>query len=624
MNKANRIVRLCRLANSLHSAQPSTTRAAHTQVTHLAHFSTFVSVKTHTLINLNAYSQKLFFSIKPESLVEIFSSNDCPKLEKELQDSNLALTHGTVIYVLKKLSKDPKKVSRFLKWVLEEKGFEPNSSIYSLVLRIYANKIFMKEFWVTVKEMKEKGYYLDEETYKTIFTIFRGLKMENEATALRHFYERLIKENVMDNTVKEVVEVIKSAEWGDEVESKLVEMKIAVSDNFMLRVLKELRGKGYPLKAYKFFKWVDESLGFKHNSVTYNGILRVLCWEESIGEFWNVFEEMKNTGLEMDIDTYIKVSRQLQKNKMLGDAVKLYEHMMDSSFKPSDSECNLLLRVVAACNNPDLDLAYRVVNKFEEAGHSLSKNIYDGIHRSLTSLGKFDEAEEIVEKMRNAGYKPDNITYSQLVFGLCKARRFSEATKVLDVMEEQGCIPDIKTWTILIKGHCAANEMGNVLLCFAKMMEKGHDADADLLDVLIGGFINQSRTVGAYQLLIELVQKARLKPWQSTYKFLIQKLLTERKLEEAMELLRLMKKQNYPPFSQPFVQYISKFGSVEDASEFLKTLSVKEYPTVSAYQHIFKAFFDEGRHSEAKDLLFKCPHHIRKHPAISSFFGSAV
>ncbi|KAL8457966.1 hypothetical protein ACS0TY_034904 [Phlomoides rotata] len=624
MNQANRIVRWFRLANSLYSVQPFTTRSAHKQVTHLAHFSTFVSVKTHALINRNAYNQRLFFSTKTESLVEIFSSNDCAKLEKELQDSNLALTHGTVIYVLKKLSKDPKKVSRFLKWVVEEKVFEPNSSIYSLVLRIYANKNFMKEFWVTVKEMKDKGYYLDEETYKTIFTIFRGLKMENEATALRHFYERLIKENVMDSSVKEVVDVIKSAEWGEEVESNLVEMKIVVSDNFMLRVMKELRGKGYPLKAYKFFKWVDESLGFKHNSVTYNGILRVLCWEESIGEFWNIFEEMKSAGFEMDIDTYIKVSRQLQKNKMLGDAVKLYEHMMDSSFKPSDSECNLLLRAVASCNNPDLDLAYRVVNKFQEAGHSLSKNIYDGIHRSLTSLGKFDEAEEIVEKMRNAGFEPDNITYSQLVFGLCKARRFDEATKVLDVMEEQGCIPDIKTWTILIKGHCAANEMGNVLLCFAKMMEKGFDADADLLDVLIGGFINQSRTIGAYQLVIELVQRTRLKPWQSTYKFLIQKLLTERKLEEAMELLRLMKKQNYPPFPQPFVQYISKYGSVEDASEFLKALSVKEYPTVSAYQHIFKSFFDEGRHSEAKDLLFKCPHHIRKHPAICSFFGSAV
>ncbi|KAG8378778.1 hypothetical protein BUALT_Bualt07G0020400 [Buddleja alternifolia] len=527
------------------------------------------------------------------------------------------------MYVLKKLSKDPNKASSFFKWAVEKNGFQPSSSIYSLMLRIYADKDFLKEFWVTIKEMRDKGYYVDEETYKTIFTGFRGLKMENEATALRHFYERLLKDNAMEDKVREVVDVIKVGEWGEELEGKLGSMKIIVSDNFVLRVFKELRGKGYPVKAFRFFKWVEESSGYDHNSVTYNGILRVLCWEESIDEFWSVMEMMKYAGFELDLDTYIKVTRQFQKIKLLGDAVKLYEHMMDSSFKPSVNECNLLLRTIATYHNPDLDLVYRVVNKFEAGGHSFSKHIYDGIHRCLTSLGKFDEAEEIVEKMKNAGYEPDNITYSQLVFGLCKAKKFDEASKVLDVMEEHGCTPDIKTWTILIKGHCAASEMDKALLCFAKMVEKGFDADADLLDVLINGFLSESRTVGAYKLLIELVTKVRLRPWQSTYKNLIQKLLGERKLEEAMELLRLMKKQNYPPFPEPFVQYISRFGSVEDAWEFLTALSVKEYPTISAYQHVFKSFFDEGRHSEAKDLLFKCPHHIRKHPAVCSLFGSA-
>lgn len=625
MNQAKRILTHHRLANALLSTQTSVTRSIHKQVTHLAYFSTFFPVKNHSLVNFRAYNQRLFFASKPESIIDIFSSDDWPKhLEKELNDSNLVLTHVTVVYVLKKLSKEPKKASRFLKWAVGEKGFEPNSSIYSLVLRIYANKDLMKEFWVTIKEMKEKGYYLDEETYRTISSTFRGLKMENEVTALRHFYERLIQENVTEDRVKEVVDVIKSHGWGEDVENKLEEMEITVSDNFMLRVFKELRGKGYPLKAHKFYKWVERSLDFKHNGVTYNGMLRVLCWEESIAEFWDVLEEMKGADFELDIDTYIKVSRQLQKNKMLGDAVKLYEHMMDSSFKPSDSECNLLLRAIATCHAPNIDLVYRVVNKYEACGHSFSKHIYDGIHRSLTSLGKFDEAEKIVEKMKNAGYEPDNITYSQLVFGLCKERRFDEAAEVLDMMEERGCKPDIKTWTILIKGHCAANEIGKALHCFTKMTEKGFDADADLLDVLIGGFVNQSHIVGAYKLLLELVQRARLRPWQSTYKNLIQKLLADRKLEEAMELLRLMKKHNYPPFPEPFVQYISKFGSVEDAWEFLTALSVKEHPTVAAYQHVFKSFFNEGRHSEAKDLLFKCPHHIRKHPTVCSLFGSAT
>lgn len=226
--------------------------------------------------------------------------------------------------------------------------------------------------------------------------------------------------------------------------------------------------------------------------------------------------------------------------------------------------------------------------------------------------------------MRNAGYEPDNITYSQLVFGLCKAKRLEEACNVLDEMEADGCVPDIKTWTILIQGHCTADEVDTALICFAKMMEKGCDADADLMDVLIEGFLKQRKIDGAYKLLDEMVKKARLVPWQATYKNLIEKLLEVRKLEEAFKLLHLMKKQNYPPYSEPFVQYISKFGSVEDAADFFKALTVKEHPSSAAYVHVLKAFFKEGRYSEAKDLLHKCPHHIRQHGEICKLFGSTA
>lgn len=152
---------------------------------------------------------------------------------------------------------------------------------------------------------------------------------------------------------------------------------------------------------------------------------------------------------------------------------------------------------------------------------------------------------------------------------------------MLDEMEANGCSPDIKTWTILIQGHCDANQLGNALMLFAKM-QKNCDADADLLDVLINGFISQNRIDGAYKLLVEMVNIVHLRPWQATFKILIEKLLGERKLEESMNLLKLMKKQNYPPYPEPFSRYISKSGTVEDAMDFLKALSMKEYPSIGS------------------------------------------
>ncbi|KAE9453766.1 hypothetical protein C3L33_14382, partial [Rhododendron williamsianum] len=406
------------------------------------------------------------------------------------------------------------------------------SAIYSLVLRIFANKESVKQFWATITKMKELGFYIDEATYLTVLGVFRNSKMGNDVTAWTQLYNKMVKENEMSDVVKKVVGVV----------------------------------------------------------------TRVLGRDDSIGEFWSMVKEMQSLGHEMDIDTYIKISRQFQKNKMLKDAVELYELMMDGPYKPSAQDCGVLLRTISVGGNANMDLVYRVVDKHEAAGNVLTKSDYDGIHRALTSVGRFDEAEKI---------------------------RLEEASKVLNLMEANGCIPDIKTWTILIKGHCAANEVDKALFCFANMMEKNCDADADLLDVLVNGFISQNRIEGANQLVVEMVNKVRLRPWQATYKSLIQRLLEKRKFEEALNLLHLMKKHNYPPSPEPFVHFISRFGTVEDAGDFLKALSGKEYPSISAYLHVFKAFFQEGRDSEAKDLLFKCPHHIRKHEAICSLFGSA-
>ncbi|KAL4360845.1 hypothetical protein GQ457_04G035820 [Hibiscus cannabinus] len=619
MNRSRAILASLRLANSVLSTRLGSTPSVSIEVTRFS--SSHLSFQPRSPLLTNVH-QGLHFSTKPNSLLQLILTNDwSDELEAALDEFNSALTHETVIYVLKKIDKDPKKASSFFNWAREENGFNPNSSVFSFMLRILANKATMKEFWITLREMKELGFYLDEETYYTIHSCFKNDKMATDVVALTHFYRRMVEENAKDSIARKVADVVLRDEWGNEIEKELDDMNIVLSDNLVIRVLKELRN--YPRKGLKFFDWAGKCScsSYKHNTVTYNALVRVLARHDSIAEFWSVVGEMKGEGFEMDIDTYIKVSRNFQKFRMLEDAVKLYEFMMDGPYKPSEQDCSLLLRSISGADTEDLSLVFRVVNKYEAAGYSLSKAIYDGIHRSLTKVGKFDEATKIIETMKNVGCAPDNITYSQLVYGLCRAQRLEEACKVLDEMEANGCRPDIKTWTILIKGHCHANQLDGALMCFSKML-KNCEADADLLDVLINGFVGQNRIDGAYKLLVEMVNVVHLRPWQATFKLLIEKLLEERKLEESMNLLKLMKKQNYPPYSEPLVRYISKLGTVEDAKEFLKALSVKEYPSIGAYIHVIESFLEEGRHSEAQDLLYKCPHHIRNHPKVSEIFGT--
>jgi pentatricopeptide repeat protein len=580
--------------------------------------------RSNDLFRFHNNHQKHHFSSKPNTILELVFTNDwSEELEKNLENCRESLTHETVVYVLKRLDKNPEKVFTFFKWVSEKEWFMASSSVYSLVVRVLASNKKMKEFWIILRTMKEKGFYLDGETHLTISNGFKKEKMSSDVVALSHFYKGMLQQNAMESVVTKVIDIISGSEWDDDsVENELAKVKIQFSDNFVIRVLKSLRDS--PLKAYKFFHWVGKHSGYQQNTVIYNAVARVLARTDSIEEFWSVFEEMKSVGHELDLDTYIKISRQFQKSRMMEDAVKLYELMMDSSYKPSVSDCIMLIKSLSASDKPNLDLVSRVAKKFESTGYTLSKAVYDGIHRCLTSVGNFDEAEKIVETMKNAGYEPDNITYSQTVYGFCKLGRFEEARKVIDELQQaHGYGPDLKTWTILIQWYCRAGELDEALLSLYKMMETSCKPDADLLEVLVDGFITQKRIDGAYKLLLEISGTCRICPWQATFKKLIDSLLGVRKFEEALDLLRLMKTKQYPPYHVPFVSHISKFGTMEDAAEFLKVLAMKNYPSQKVYLQVFESLFKEGRLSEAKDLLYKCPHHIRKDSKICELFGSS-
>lgn len=557
---------------------------------------------------------KKLYNFQPSLPISHFSSLSSLSSAPQTQES--------VVYLLKNLDKNPEKALQVFDHAVKNNSSSLSPTSYNLMLRILAShKAHISEFWQFLNTMYDSGQSLEKDTY---FTILYGFKNQNRAAEVKSLKEFYAKKMEVDDEVKKVesfCEKLKNVEDGSlfsvEAVKRLKEVDLNLSELNVIKIIREMRE--YPTKALGFFRWVsEENPEFKQKSVIYNAMARVLGRDNSIDRFWDLIEEMKEIGILLDFDTYIKLLRQFVKSKMLEDAVKLFEYMMDGPFKPSTENSGFLLRQISE----DLDLVKRVVNAYESGGNSLSKVIYDGMHRALTYNGKFDEAEETIKKMKEAGYEPDNTTYSQLVYGLCKAKKLDEACSILDKMQEAGCVPDVMTWSVLIKGHCQMGQVDKALECLSNMVKSGVEADGDVMDILVKSLCGDGRLDGAYTFFNELVETVHVKPWQATYKYMIEELLRGKKLEEALKMVHMMKSHKYPPFAEPFPKYIATYGTVEDAKEFLKALSVKEYPTHTAYLYVFKAFFDTGRYAEAQELLFKTPHHIRKHTEVAKLFGS--
>ncbi|KAK3166615.1 hypothetical protein QOZ80_1AG0048110 [Eleusine coracana subsp. coracana] len=529
-------------------------------------------------------------------------------------------TPESVLYNLKSLAKDPFRAVAFFRSSVAD-GHPVGSAAYNFMLRTIAShpSSAQSHFWDFLRDMEEAGHSVDEGTYHAALAAFKNANLIADYASLTAHFKKAREEAKADTPISTAADAVRAHDASD-LDDKLQAIQLPLTEAAVAKVLSKL--KDHPIKALAFFRWAGRHKGYTHGSVAYNAMARVLGREESVQEFWELIHEMKARGMHVDIDTYVKLSRNFQKRHVLKEAVELYELMMDGPFKPSQMDAPLIIRRISLAPSPDIDLVNRVVRKFETVWEIKTKELFDGIHRALTSNGRFDEAAEIVERMKAEGHHPDNITYSQLIYGLCRVNRLEDACKVFDEMEAQGCVPDLKTWTILIRGHCDGGDVDKALQFLTEMIEKKMDADANLLDVIVKALCGQDKIDAAYALFVELVDKGHLKPWRGTYKHLIDDLLRFKKLEEALALLRSMKTRKLPPYADPFPSHIAKYGTFEDGKEFLKALSMNKCPSHGAYLHVFKSFFQEGRYSEAQDLFYKCPVHIRRQRDIIKLFES--
>lgn len=531
-------------------------------------------------------------------------------------------TPESVLYSIHSLSDDPSRALAVFRSSAAA-GQPVTPAAYNLMLRTLASQpsSAQSHFWPFLREMQQAGHSVDQGTYLAALASFKKASLTADYASLTDHYNRAREADKAASAASAAAaDAVRDHDAAD-LDDKLPALGLLpLTETAVTKVLREL--KDHPIKALAFFRWAARQQGYAHGSAVYNAMARVLGREDSLPEFWDLIREMKPAGMHVDIDTYLKLSRSFQKRHMVREAVELYELMMDGPFKPSRKDGPLIIRRIALGPSPDLDLVNRVVAKFEAVWGSKTKELFDGIHRALASNGRFDEAAEIVQTMRAEGHEPDNVTYSQLVYGLCKAGRLDDARKVLDEMEDQGCAPDLRTWTLLIQGHCVAGDVDRALEYLTEMIVKGLEADADLLDVVVKGLCSHGKVDAAYTLFVDMVDIAQLKPWQGTCQRVIAELLRVKKLEEALALLNSMKDHKFPPFGGPFPPYIAKHGTVADARAFLKALAVKTCPAPTAYVHVLKSFFAEGRFSEAQDLLYKCPIHIRKHPNVTKLFES--
>lgn len=563
-------------------------------------------------------------------MIDVFtrlSSTD--EINKELDSNGVVISHDLALKSLRSLeSSNPDVAQRFFHWVLEASPKKLSSKSYNTMLRILGVNGLVDEFWSLVDDMKKNGHGVSANVRDKVGDKFQEDGLEGDLNRLKELFASGSMDNSVDKVCNRVCKIVMKDQWNADLEKQLRDLRLEFNGDLVKMVVEKLDVE--PRKALLFFRWVDESGCFKHDEKTYNAMARVLGKEKFLDRFQNLIQEMRSVGYEMEMETYVRVSARFCQTRMIREAVELFEFAMAGrrSNTPTGHCCCLLLKKIVTTKKLDMDLFSTTVKAYTGNGNVMTDQMLQSVLKSLRSVDRFEQSNEVLKAMKEGGYIPSGDLQSVIASGLSRKGKKDEANELVDFMEASGDHLDDKAMASLVEGHCDAKDLEEASVCFKKMIGKeGVSYAGYAFEKLVLAYCNSFQARDVYKLFTELVKQNQLKPWHSTYKIMVRNLLMKKVardggFEEALSLLPLMRNHGFPPFVDPFLDYLANSGTGAEASAFLKALTSKKFPSNLMVLRVFEAMLKSARHSEAQDLMSLCPSYIRRNADVLQLFSS--
>ncbi|PAN04575.1 hypothetical protein PAHAL_1G076500 [Panicum hallii] len=564
-------------------------------------------------------------SSKSSSTIAALFSDPTPPADPAaaIQSAGVDLSHPDTVPALlldPGLSGNYPAASRFFSWAASDPAAKAglNSRSFNSMLQLAAAHGDADCFWSLVASMRSRGYGISKPAFQAASESFRTKDMARDADLLQEAFAA----HGRNASAAEVCKILRAPGKDDNQKlAMLSESSVEVTDELVALVVEKV-GQ-FPQQAMVFFQWVEQSAGAGISwGKVYNLMARVLGREDCIEEFREVLRKMRSKGLEMDRDVYVTVTDRFLKRKMVEDAVDLFRFMTNRPEKLLRDDFIFLLKKVLVTGELDLKLVTRVLRYYRHVGSEVKDSAFDSVLKSLRSVGRLGESGRVLKAMQEGGFEPDSADHEKAVLAMCDAGNLEEARNYLTDVEESGHKLGPKIWSCLVQKYSLGENVDTAVSCFHEMLKKsGNENVGSALEALVSGLHKKKGAKEAFKVLKDMVTEKAVVPWQTTYKYLIHKLIRQGHLKPAFEVLGLMKSHGYPPFIDPFIPHISKSGTVDDALGLLNATSLRGLPSRIVYARLFQALFKEERHEVAQQLLSQSPASIQNHADIRDIFN---
>jgi pentatricopeptide repeat protein len=225
----------------------------------------------------------------------------------------------------------------------------------------------------------------------------------------------------------------------------------------------------------------------------------------------------------------------------------LWQEMRRSKVQPS--EVTLGCMVDALVTNSSVDSAWQLVQElWNEEGERCLVNtvIYSTILKGFAINRRMDKAVALYDEMKSRNVACNTIVYNTMLNAFVRCGDLKRIPKLLEDMRAATppIEPDMITYSTIIKGYCCAGDLDKSLTLLKEMEAGGQFlADEVMYNSLLDGCAKQQRLEEALSLL-KRMRKANIAPSNYTLSIMIKLLGRSKRLTQAFEMLKDMTANN--------------------------------------------------------------------------------
>ncbi|GJW00324.1 pentatricopeptide repeat-containing protein [Tanacetum coccineum] len=315
--------------------------------------------------------------------------------------------------------------------------------------------------------------------------------------------------------------------------------------------------------ALEHYKQLVENAPFEANSTTYRVLVKGLVDNGKLDK-----EDILGKGWEADATVYSYLMSGEAKNGNWEGVFGLYEELKE---KLGGVVYGSLIKGYFLRGMED-----EAMRCFEEvfgdgSKVKMSAVAWNSVLDALFKNGKFDVGLKVFDKMLGLHDPPKVLmvnlgSYNVVVDGYCGEKRFDDAIKVFNSMGEKRCYPDTLSFNNLIEQLCENGLLGY----FKAMVEAKLRPNLGVYNRLMDGLVKVGKVDEAKAFFDMMVPKLRMD--DDSYKFIMKALFDIKKLDEVLEIIGKMLREEPLDFSEELQEFVREELRKEEREEELVKL----------------------------------------------------